>query len=340
MNAQVQVSIYKLKSGTYQASYINPISQRRIRAKFQQLNEAKDFERKIHAHFITDSLTGFSHLPTEQFLETYIQKYPKAKMVTRGLPFYLSFKETFGKTPVMDLNATSLKDWFEKVQKERGYAPRTLPNIKSAMNQFFLYLVDQKIISENPLERVRIKKGPAVRERVQLSEEEIQQILRNIRAVSPAQVYPVIYFLVQTGCRLGEALKLKWDQVDLNMGTVTILESKIGEGRIIHVSPQLIEFLKTHPRTAEHVFVDQRDGLGWNLPKYRKQFAKIRNKIDFPKYWSNHGFRHAFAYHYLRKGGNIKHLQAILGHRALEMTVDLYGKIAAKDVEKTSPYNF
>jgi integrase len=340
MQEEVDVSIYKLKNGGYQASYTNPFSNKRIRNKFKMLNEANDFKRKIHAQFITDVMTGYSHLPTKQFLDAYLQLYPRAKMVTRGLPFYNSFVETFGQMAVSDLNKMNLAEWFSKVQKERGYAQRTLPNIKSAMNQFFLYLIDQNIIRENPLDKVKIKKGPALRERVHLSEDEIKELIAKILEISRHQVYPVVYFLVQTGCRLGEALKLKWSQFDLNMGTVEILESKNGEGRLIHVSAQLIEFLKAHPRVSEHVFVDQRDGLGWDMAKYRKQFSKIRNKINFPKYWNNHGFRHAFAYHYLRQGGNIKHLHALLGHRWLEMTVDLYGRIAAKDVEKTCPYNF
>lgn len=56
------------------------------------------------------------------------------------------------------------------------------------------------------------------------------------------------------------------------MGTVEILESKNGEAGLIHISAQLIEFLKVYARVSEHVFVDQRDGLGWDMAKYCKQF--------------------------------------------------------------------
>lgn len=74
------------------------------------LNEANDFKRKIHAQFITDVMTGYSHLPTKQFLDAYLQLHPKAKMVSRGLPFYNSFVETFGQMAVSDLNKTNLYD--------------------------------------------------------------------------------------------------------------------------------------------------------------------------------------------------------------------------------------
>lgn len=51
MREQVEVSIYKLKKGGYQASFVNPISNRRIRHKFQLLKDTKHFERKIHSQF-------------------------------------------------------------------------------------------------------------------------------------------------------------------------------------------------------------------------------------------------------------------------------------------------
>nr|BFD67001.1 hypothetical protein HAGR004_20230 [Bdellovibrio sp. HAGR004] len=58
-----RISIYKLKNGGYQASYMNPFSKKRIRNKFKMLNEANDFKRKNHAQFITHVMTGYSYLP-------------------------------------------------------------------------------------------------------------------------------------------------------------------------------------------------------------------------------------------------------------------------------------
>ncbi|MCM2282309.1 MAG: tyrosine-type recombinase/integrase [Bdellovibrionaceae bacterium] len=258
MRDQVAVSIYQLKGGQFQASYTNPFTTKRVRAMFRTSKEAEDFQRKIQVQFLTDVLTGFSHLPVGQFLDEYLKLGPKAKIVSRGLPFYLSFRETFGKMSVMDVTATSLDLWLKQIKEERGYAQRTLPNIKSAFNHFFLYLIDRKIIRENPLDKVRIRRGPTKRERTHLSKEELADLLSKIKTLSPTQVHPVCYFLAHTGCRLGEALKLKWNEVDLNMGTVKILESKTGEGRLLHISGKLLEFLKNHPRIVHIEFVNHR----------------------------------------------------------------------------------
>jgi integrase len=59
-----------------------------------------------------------------------------------------------------------------------------------------------------------------------------------------------------------------------------------------------------------------------------------------PLSFDGYAFRHTFAYHFLRKGGTINQLQVLLGHRGIDMTVFMYGSIAAKNTEKTTPYDF
>lgn len=56
--------------------------------------------------------------------------------------------------------------------------------------------------------------------------------------------------------------------------------------------------------------------------------------------FDSYAFRHTFAYHFLRKGGTLTQLQALLGHRSIDMTVFMYGGIADKKTEKTTPYDF
>lgn len=340
MSGRFRVAIHELGNGKFQLSYNNPVSGKRTRHKFDDIEEAERHRRKILSRWEQDEWTQFSDFAVEDLLATYLQKHPNAKIVGRGMPFYNSFVATFGKMRIIDVRKTNLTEWFEKIRLERGYAPRTLPNIKSAFNQFFKYLLDEGVIKENPLDRVILKKGPAVRPRIVLSKEDLQEILRRLKEISPQQVYPVIYFLASTGCRLGEALKLKWDQVDFAKGTAHFLGTKNGEDRLIHLSPQALEFLKAHEQRGEHVFFDVRDGLGWDMGKYRKQFEKARRKIAFKDKWTNHCLRHSFAYHYMRETGNVAHLQALLGHRSIQMTADLYGKISARDVEVTTPYSF
>jgi len=103
--------------------------------------------------------------------------------------------------------------------------------------------------------------------------------------------------------------------------------------------PKLIELLKSLSRTGEHVF-KREDGAPWSVVSFYRKFARVRDKIAFKRKFDSYAFRHTFAYHFLRKGGTLTQLQALLGHRGIDMTVFMYGSIAAKNTEKTTPYDF
>lgn len=67
---------------------------------------------------------------------------------------------------------------------------------------------------------------------------------------------------------------------------------------------------------------------------------KFKEAHNFEKDWQLHDFRHSFANNFLKKGGEMYQLQAILGHKSIQMTVDLYGNLKSHDIEESSPYDF
>lgn len=69
------------------------------------------------------------------------------------------------------------------------------------------------------------------------------------------------------------------------------------------------------------------------------EYFREDHPID-DKPWGYHALRHSFAYNYLKGGGNMYQLQAILGHYKITSTINIYGRIQAKDDENPSPYDF
>jgi integrase len=153
------------------------------------------------------------------------------------------------------------------------------------------------------------------------------------------EIYPISYFQLHTAAYIGEVVKLKWDQVNLEKGTVHFPTVANGNDRTLTVPQKVIELLTALPRKSEFVLTRE-DGDAWTVPSYYRRFAKIRDKIAFKRKFDSYAFRHTFAYHFLRKGGTINQLQVLLGHRGIDMTVFMYGGIAAKNTEKTTPYDF
>ncbi|MGZ3724448.1 MAG: tyrosine-type recombinase/integrase [Pseudobdellovibrio sp.] len=214
-----------------------------------------------------------------------------------------------------------------------------LHNIKSAVNQFFQFIVDSKALSLNPMQDSKRIEGLPPKERTVLTESEVNELLCKIKEAAPNTIYPVVFLMAHTGARLGEVLKLKWLDIHFELSAIQLLGTKNGEDRLIDASSEVLEYLKTLPRIDENVMVSFY-GKAWTRTQYRKRFNKIREKIKFEKYWCNHILRHSFATNYLKAGGDMLKLQKILGHKSLKMTVDLYGQIEAVDVHDVSPFNF
>jgi integrase len=339
MNQEITVTTHRLQSGFHQVSFHNPVERRRVRRRFRIAAEAKKYEEFVRAQFSANGLNASSAIRLSVLLKLYLESNQLTKMRRLGLPMFLSFAETFGDVPAMNVTKDDLARWMERMKTERNFADRTMENVKSYVSPFFEFLVDTNVIRLNPFAQVVIPSGKCVRKHEKLTEEEIKDLLGRVKGVSPDLVYPKIYFLAQTGARLGEARNLKWDKINFENGTVHFPRTKNGDDRHIQMSAQLHEFLKAHPRQHEFVFLNQ-DGEPWRVPQYRKQFQNIRAAVGFHQHWTNHGFRHSFAFNYLRQGGDMRQLQYILGHRKLQMTVDLYGKITPADITVGSPFEF
>ena len=60
------------------------------------------------------------------------------------------------------------------------------------------------------------------------------------------------------------------------------------------------------------------------------------------KRWRFHSYRDSFAFNFLKRGGAMYSLQAILGHKTIQLTVDvdLYGHFSAERVRNVSPYDY
>jgi integrase/recombinase XerD len=130
--------------------------------------------------------------------------------------------------------------------------------------------------------------------------------------------------LLDTGCRISEALTLRVNDVDLDNMLVT-LDGKGQKQRIVPFSFAL--------RKALHRFISEFDRKPDSLLFATRQETRVGRmttlrgvkilceQLGFeapPR--TLHAFRHTFAVFYLRKGGSVFHLQKVLGHSSLEMT--------------------
>jgi len=127
--------------------------------------------------------------------------------------------------------------------------------------------------------------------------------------------------LKETGARVGEALRLRWQDFDFEKSTVTINNpEKNSMPRILMISPTLRAMLNSLSRKSNRVFACSMNTMKSNFRRQRNLLAK---KLQNPrlKRITFHTFRHFFATMLYAKTLNILKVQRALGHRNINNTI-------------------
>ena len=131
------------------------------------------------------------------------------------------------------------------------------------------------------------------------------------------RVYGVCLFQATTGCRIGEALAMRWSAVDLDRGEITIRlkvhKNILGapkteaSNRTIRIPQRLIDFLKSKSERRRSpdgwVFPSKCNSRKhWDDRKYQEEWRKLRKKAGVRKL-GTHAWRHTFVSHALGEAG-------------------------------------
>ena len=333
-----KVSVKQLDTGKFQVNFTDPASGQRRRHQHESLGEAEVAKESIENSFRSGHVGHFSKMLVGELIRKHLEDRPDSKLMQRKNVFR-AFNNHFGGVKLCHLTEEALRRWFHDMQTDNDFSPNNMLHIKSQLNHFFNYLVDKSYYQISPLSRIKFSRKTNGAHRVVLSKDEMRGLLAEANQFSPTVLYPYLYLLVHTGARRSEILGLKWQHVDFATGQIHFIETKNGEDRSIEISEKLKLLLKSIPKKSEFVLTNKQIG-SLKPNSLQRLIEKLRKRHLLPKHWGSHSFRHSFAYHYLKQGGQMYQLQAILGHKSITMTVDLYGKITAADIENPSPFDF
>jgi|GEM_PF-1196614 len=337
---QFEVKLHKLSSGFIQSVYRDPKTGSRKRKRFATLKEAKDYKKRVESRVNSKGVNAFNDLRVAQAMKDYIEGFPTNKVRSRKNHFK-SFIDKFGIYRVNEITTSDLQAWMETAREADNLSTRTMNHVKTQFNGFFKYLKDEKYIVTNPLDEVYFKRFDTPRrKRVILSIDEVLTTLDNAKKFSPDVLYPYLSCVAHTGARKGEIFKLNRSDIDFETGLIQLRETKNSRERYVRISPMLESVLKEQLAShSKEAFLIGEDGNRLHRSTFERMMKKF--KAFFPldnKDWGSHSLRHSFAYNFLKKGGKMYQLQAILGHRSIDVTVDLYGQLQAQDIECPSPY--
>jgi integrase/recombinase XerD len=143
-------------------------------------------------------------------------------------------------------------------------------------------------------------------------------------------------FLLDTGCRITEALTLRVGEIDMDNMLVT-LDGKGRKQRIVPFSFELrksvFRYIKDFNRRPDTLLFANRTETRLGRRNVLRDVKLLCKRLGFaPPARTVHAFRHTFAVNYIRRGGSVFHLQKVLGHSSLEMT-RRYANLMTEDLQ-------
>ncbi len=150
------------------------------------------------------------------------------------------------------------------------------------------------------------------------------------------RLHLLILFLLDTGCRISEALGLRVRDIDFENMLVT-LDGKGRKQRMVPFSFELrkamFRYITEFKRKLDSLLFANRSETKVGRRNALRDVKLLCRRMGFaPPARTLHAFRHTFAVNYLRRGGSVFHLQKVLGHSTLEMT-RRYANLMTEDLQ-------
>jgi integrase len=251
-------------------------------------------------------------------------------------------KPHFGDKLLSDIKPLAIIK-YRAARKAEGIGPRSI-NIEVSLIRLVLTVHD--LWHDLKKQKFRMLKEPKDVGRA-LSHDEQHRILAAAKSSISRSLYPAILLSIHTGMRHQELRFLRWRQVDLMEGAVTVGKSKTegGEGRVIPLSDTALACMKEwrsqFPDTKPHDYafpterykqVSQKDGSGVKIQVYacdplkpiagwKTAWTTCRRNAGVTARW--HDLRHTFISNMGENKVGEQTLMGMTGHLSRKM-LELY----------------
>lgn len=211
---------------------------------------------------------------------------------------------------------------FIAAEHRRGLSPKSLQRRLSACRSFYRWLLKHGRIAANPAAAIRAPKAP--RKLPQVLDVDEASRLVEVPTDVPLGLRDraVLELLYSSGLRLSELCALRWHDLDLASGLVTVL-GKGGKQRRVPVGSHARKALtdwrgEQAPSSDAPVFPGRNGPISPRAIQLR--LSQLARKQGLFKRVHPHLLRHSFASHVLESSGDLRGVQELLGHADIATT--------------------
>jgi integrase len=345
-------SIYQRKDGLWVGAVSLPDGKRKtVYGKTRQ-----EAAKKMTA-VLKDAQTGLPVPTGRKTLGVFLTDYLSGVKPTIRPSTYRSYEQltrvhlmpALGKLPLADVTPAKIQAMLAG-KLDDGLAPRSVQRIHAVLRQALNQAVAWNLLPRNP---ALYAKPPKV-ERFDAPIITIEDARAILGAVKGDRLAALVTVGLSLGLRLGEATGLRWEDVDLDRGTLkvrgqvqriggtlTLVDTKTNQSRrTLSMPPVVVESLRAHrvqqleARLAAGARWQERGlvfcttlGTPLDGPKVTRRFQRLLGRAGLPRL-RFHDLRHGHASLLLAQGVDRKTVSDLLGHSQIGITANLYAHVA------------
>jgi integrase len=263
----------------------------------------------------------------------------------------LHITPTLGRIPIRRLRDKHLEELYERLAHPTGgtraLSPKTVLEVHLIVRAALADALRDEYVTRNVALSARVPRPPAIRtpEPQSWTAEQLQAFLR---AAAGHRLFPAFWTLAMTGMRRSELLGLRWTDIDLDAGTLSINRGLVAVGYDLHESrgktrnsrrridldPTTVRVLSAW-RSWQRI---EREAVGASPPDYlftdahgeqvhphaiSQTFERIALRAEVPLI-RLHDLRHTHATLLIKAGVPVKVVSERLGHARAAFTIETY----------------
>ena len=286
---------------------------------FKNKTEARDFYEKAkqeqkQGRFFPERYQHGGHVLVEELLTRHAET-TTVKNQAAEQHYMAWWKARLKGVRLNHVTAAVIED-AQRVLLAQNLAPQTVLHYLKALRHVLNHAVRDGQLDRNPFARVPLVKVQNGKTRF-LSPDEETRVLDKLGPIHG----PWARLAMLTGLRLGEQVRLRWADVDLDRGLITLPETKAGTVQYVRLNEEAKEILRTRQiqqmnRHGASPFVYPSDTLASPLDQ-RNFYARIFRPAVLALHMDDvgwHTLRHTFASRLAMSGQTEGTIATLLRH--------------------------
>ncbi len=298
--------------------------------------------------------------PTKLTVSAYLDQWLSARTGLRGntqrdyrVAISKHISPRIGAVQLQSLNRLQVKGLYQQLA-EAGLAPKTVHNVHICLRKALGDALEDGLIRRNPAERAHSKP----KDRPEMLTWTSEELVAFLAVTAQDPDFRLYQLAAATGMRRGELLGLRWRDVDLDAGRVSVRQQYTRQGgALAFCPPKSQKSIRTVDLDEDTTAVlrEQREAQGFERrawgDAYRSDLDLIFCRPDGSPHDPNvidrrfgrriralpslpairlHDLRHTHATLLLEDGVDVKTVSERLGHDSVQTTLELYGHVTPR----------